>query len=73
MIQSCTRSALVLLAAAHGENTVGLLPNTWRDAVLSTLEMLRFWEHEVGDAGDRLHILEDLFESAELTIPPVNL
>lgn len=73
MIQACTRSALVLLAAAHTTNAAELMPEGWRDAVLSTIELLRFWENEVGDARDRLHILEELFESAELGIPLANL
>lgn len=61
MLQSCTRSALILLAAAHTSYAVELMPDGWRYSVIDVMEMLRFWEHEVGDAGDRLRILEDLF------------
>jgi hypothetical protein len=63
MLHSCTRSALILLAAAHTAYAAELRPEGWRDAVIDVMEMLRFWEHEVGDAGDRLRILEDLLES----------
>jgi hypothetical protein len=63
MIQSCTRSALVILAAARTTHAAGLLPDGWDGAVIDVIEMLRFWEHEVGDAGDRLHILEELLAS----------
>jgi len=63
MLQSCTRSALVLLAAARSPRAAGLNPDGGREAVIDVMEMLRFWEHEVGDAGDRLRILESLFES----------
>jgi hypothetical protein len=73
MLQSCTRSALVLLAAAHTTNATELMPDEWGDAVFSTIEMLRFWEQEVGDAGDRLHILEELLKSVESGMPLVNL
>ncbi len=63
MLQSCTRSALVLLAAARSQYAVRLMPAEWRHAVFDVVEMLRFWQHEVGDARDRLHIVEDLIES----------
>lgn len=63
MLHSCTRSALILLAAARTAYAAELRPEGWRDAVIDVMEMLRFWEHEVGDAGDRLRILEDLLES----------
>lgn len=60
MLHSCTRSALILLAATHTPYAAELMPEGWRDAVVDVIEMLRFWEHEVGDARDRLRILEDL-------------
>ncbi len=63
MLQACTRSALVLLAAARTANAIELIPDRWKDAVFDVIEMLRFWEHEIGDAGNRLHILEDLLQS----------
>jgi hypothetical protein len=63
MLQSCTRSALILLAATRTSYAIKLMPRGWRDAVIDVMEMLRFWEHEVGDAGDRLQILEDLLGS----------
>lgn len=64
MLQSCTRSALILLAAARTKRAAELTPDGGREAVIDVMEMLRFWEHEVGDAGDRLRILGSLLESA---------
>jgi Fungal Zn(2)-Cys(6) binuclear cluster domain len=63
MLQSCTRSALILLAAARTAHAAALIPDGWKNAVIDVMEMLRFWEHEVGDAGDRLQILENLLET----------
>ena len=60
MLQSCTRSALILLAAAYTSEAAVLLPQEWRDAVYETTELLRFWQHGAGDTGDRLQILEEL-------------
>ncbi|KAI9930957.1 hypothetical protein ASPWEDRAFT_178829 [Aspergillus wentii DTO 134E9] len=60
MLRSCTRSALILLAASHSEYVQDLVPEGWKEAVFSTMDMLRFWEDEVGDARDRLQILTEL-------------
>jgi hypothetical protein len=60
MLQSCTRSALILLAAAYTSEAAVLLPQEWRDAVYETTELLRFWQHGAGDTDDRLQILEEL-------------
>ncbi len=60
MLQSCTRSALVLLAAAYVSEAAVLLPGNWKEAVFETTELLRFWQYEAGDAANRLHILEEL-------------
>lgn len=60
MLQSCTRSALVLLAAAYTPDAAPLLPHGWRDAVHEVTELLRFWQYDAGDAADRLQILEEL-------------
>jgi len=60
MLQSCTRSALILLAAAYIPEAAVLVPCGWRDAVLETTELLRFWQHGAGDTADRLQILEEL-------------
>ncbi|KAL1985199.1 hypothetical protein VTN96DRAFT_8115 [Rasamsonia emersonii] len=57
MLRTCTRSALILLAACHSQTVQDLIPEGWKDAVLSAMGMLRFWEDEVGDARDRLQIL----------------
>jgi hypothetical protein len=60
MLQSCTRSALILLAAAYTPDATSLLPHGWRDAVNEVAELLRFWQYDAGDADDRLQILEEL-------------
>jgi hypothetical protein len=60
MLQSCTRSALALLAAAYWSEETILSLNDWKDAVFDTIELLRYWQDEVGDAADRLKILEAL-------------
>ncbi|KAH8724186.1 hypothetical protein GQ44DRAFT_709276 [Phaeosphaeriaceae sp. PMI808] len=60
MIQSCTRSALMLLAAMHCAETVHLVPEGWQAAVSDVLEMLRFWKCDAPDVADRLGILEEL-------------
>jgi hypothetical protein len=57
MLRTCTRSALILLAACHSQIVQDLMPEGWKEAVVSAMSMLRFWEDEVGDARDRLQIL----------------
>ncbi|KAH8693734.1 hypothetical protein BGW36DRAFT_383597 [Talaromyces proteolyticus] len=57
MLRTCTRSALILLAACHSQMVQDLMPEGWKEAVVSAMGMLQFWEDEVGDARDRLHIL----------------
>ena len=59
MLQSCTRSALALLAAGYSPQATALLPNDWKETVFDTIELLRYWRDEVGDAADRLQILEE--------------
>ncbi|KAJ9241433.1 transcriptional regulator family: Fungal Specific TF [Paecilomyces variotii] len=60
MLRSCTRSALILLAASHSREAQDLMPEGWQEAVKSAMDMLRFWEEEVSDARDRLHIITEL-------------
>jgi hypothetical protein len=62
MMRACTRSALVLLAACHSEAVQDLMPDRWKEAVLSAIDLLRFWRDEVGDARDRLTILIELMD-----------
>lgn len=63
MLRSCTRSALILLAASRCREAVELLPPGWKDAVLGVVEMLAYWQDEVEDARDRLRILKELIEA----------
>jgi hypothetical protein len=54
MLRSCTRSALVILAASRRRETEELLPLAWKDAVMGAVEMLTYWQDEAEDARDRL-------------------
>lgn len=69
MLQSCTRSALVLVAAVSGAVASELIPEDWRATVLDVIEMLKLWEHEAGDARNRLRILEEALESVDRASP----
>jgi hypothetical protein len=60
MLRSCTRSALILLAASRCRDTVELLPLGWKEAVLGAVEMLAYWREEAEDARDRWRILTEL-------------
>lgn len=62
MLRSCTRSALVLIAARSCPETDDLLPVGWAEAVTSVIEMLFYWQDEAGDAGDRQKILMELMD-----------
>lgn len=50
MIQSCIRSALVVLAASKIEKIAWLLPTGWEAIVKRTIAMLRHW-HDTENAG----------------------
>jgi hypothetical protein len=54
---------LALLAAAYCPEATNLLPTDWKEAVFDTIELLRYWQDEVGDAADRLQIFEELISS----------
>lgn len=58
MLRSCTRSALVLIAARKDPILVTLLPTGWEQAVWKVANMLRFWRKESRDSDDRLRIIE---------------
>ena len=60
MLRSCTRSALVLLAAARCAELVALMPEGWEAAVAKVMTMLGFWKEESRDVMDRLQVLETL-------------
>ncbi|KAK1623791.1 hypothetical protein BDP81DRAFT_465108 [Colletotrichum phormii] len=56
MLQSCTRSALVLIAAAYG----GLhdkLPHDWKDSVGDVVNLLKYWVDEVPEFKRMIEIL----------------
>ncbi|KFY78020.1 hypothetical protein V499_02732 [Pseudogymnoascus sp. VKM F-103] len=62
MLRSCTRSALVLLAAARCPELVPTLPEGWEEAILKVVDMLSFWKDESMQVLDMLFILERLIE-----------
>ncbi|UKZ74684.1 hypothetical protein TrVFT333_002354 [Trichoderma virens FT-333] len=69
LIQSCSRSALVLVAAAlrnitntaqnsaKGANVLKL-PNGWRAGLDETIDMLAFWENESRQLASIRHVLQ---------------
>lgn len=59
-LRSCTRSALVLLAARNSPDLWQYLPATWDAAVKKVMALLAFWQEESRDAGDRLGVLRAL-------------
>ena len=68
MLRSCTRSALVLLAAVRCPSLSPLLPMTWELAVHKVQDMLSHWKDESRDAADRLQIIEKLMVSLGRTL-----
>lgn len=61
LLQSCLRSALVLLAASKSENAAKLLPAAWEAPVQETIDMLRYWQNEnVGASDSIIALLENL-------------
>lgn len=71
MLRSCTRSALVLLAAARCSTLCPLLPLDWELAVYKVIQMLAHWKDESRDVLDRLQIIEKLM--ADLGRPRVSI
>ena len=59
-LRSCTRSALVLLAARSSPELCLSMPPDWEVAVEKVMAMLRFWQTESRDAHDRLNVLQAL-------------
>jgi hypothetical protein len=66
MLRSCTRSALVLLAAAHSPHICSRLPVGWEIAIYKVITLLNFWKEESRDVWDRLDILETLMRDLTL-------
>ena len=63
MLRSCTRSALVLLAANRVEKVRASLPEEWKTSVGKVVEMLTFWRRESRDVEDRLRLVERMWRS----------
>jgi hypothetical protein len=60
MLRSCTRSALVLLAAVRCPSLSTVLPMNWKRAIYKVKDMLSHWKDESRDVADRLHIIDKL-------------
>ncbi|KAL2784508.1 hypothetical protein BJX66DRAFT_329949 [Aspergillus keveii] len=74
MLRSCTRSALLLVAAGRcaalqgeggGFGSSGFLPAGWRGAVRGALEMLEYWRDEARDARGWWVVLRELVGECE--------
>lgn len=63
MLRSCTRSALLLLAAARSGQGV-MLPKDWEESVAKVMDLLRYWKEETKDTADKLEVLEALLDTA---------
>lgn len=63
MLRSCTRSALVLLAANRAPALANLLPPGWEREVYKVMNMLRHWREDSRDVADRLDIIEKLMNT----------
>lgn len=63
MMRSCTRSALVLLAAARRVELVPFLPVGWEDAIVQVKKMLNFWKDESNDILEMFNTLETLMQA----------
>lgn len=63
MIRSCTRSALVLLAASLA-GLEDYVPEDWKSSVTKVLRMLEFWEQDCVDAKLYRGILNQLLLDA---------
>lgn len=59
MLRSCTRSALVLVAAARS-GIREKMPARSQQAVQKVIGLLEYWKDEVADAEDRLEVLNSL-------------
>lgn len=68
MLRSCTRSALVLLAAVRRVELAGFLPLGWEEAVLEVTRMLDFWKEDSRDVSEMLNILRTLLEMEDPTM-----
>lgn len=60
MLRSCTRSALVLLAAAMCSELEASMPLDWEEAIHKVMLMLNFWKDDSRDVSDRLDIVQKL-------------
>ena len=58
MIRSCTRSALVLIAASKCDDLDQQLPYGWEPAISDVTAMLSFWKEESPDVFKAFQYLQ---------------
>lgn len=68
LVKSCTRSALVLLAAAssfapHVDGQSYSMPLDWKSSVEEVIQLLEFWEHESADLSTMVVHLRQLYRT----------
>jgi hypothetical protein len=69
LLQSCTRSALLLLAASKSPNARELLPMDWKVSVSIAVDMMEYWSVENTSARHQLLVLRELCQEAHITAP----
>lgn len=60
LLQSCTRSAIILLAALQSGSTREMLPEKWQEMVSLATDMLEFWLEDDESGLDQLSLLRRL-------------
>ncbi|UKZ79186.1 hypothetical protein TrVFT333_006936 [Trichoderma virens FT-333] len=62
LLQSCARSAMVLLSAAFSEHAQSLLPENWVHSVEACISMLKQWKDEDAGISDHVVVLRQLLD-----------
>jgi hypothetical protein len=60
MLRSCTRSALMLLAAVRSLDLALYLPPGWEEGVMDVERMLALWKDESADVSQMLDIVDTI-------------
>lgn len=77
MVKCCTRSALILLAAANSytfsannseQEVASHMPGGWQEAVKEVIRLLEAWEHESADLSTMVVTLNQLYQNWAVTI-----
>ncbi|ORY13440.1 hypothetical protein BCR34DRAFT_649201 [Clohesyomyces aquaticus] len=68
MLRTCTRSALMILAARMA-GRLDILPEMWQNAVITTISVLSHWKDESFDVADRLAVIQALNTELGIELP----